>query len=303
MIPHLHAATDSRCTSLSTFHCTASATGRTGCCLLLYTCKDCAGEDIIELFQRIKSAVSGNDGPDLLDEPTLRRQIVEGILALRQRGPRGIDRLPPVVEVRVTVAAARSLSVVRGYVDAPAFDQEVGAALANRLVGPGATVPMRLFAVSQGQADEPSAVLVREAEGGVWALLRIEGGDRDGAQVLIAGDRPRYYLGRGAWHGSREAPANDIIVSHADRFVSRRAAVLQRAGSGLEITSRDQGEMLAVVRADGQRQRPTHARSGRLRLGAGDRIELNDGGRQRITLYLERPSTAPAPAAQSQQKP
>jgi hypothetical protein len=236
----------------------------------------------------------------LLDEPTLRQRIVERILALRQRGPRGIDQLPPVVAVCITVAWQRSVAVVRGYVDDPSFDDEVGAALANRLVGVGATVPMRLYEVRSSEAPDPAAgasvtgtnsVTVSEAAGGAWASLRIQGGDRDGDVLSIAGNRPRYHLGRGDWHGDSEAPANDLVVSQGDRFISRRSAVLRRAGSGLEIASLDQGEFLVVVRADGRRIRPTHARSGRVRIAIGDRIELTDGQRQRVILHVERPST------------
>ena len=237
----------------------------------------------------------GKDDPDLLDEPTLRQLIVERTLALRQRGRRGIDQLPPVVAVQVTVAADRSVAAVRAYLDDPAFDDEIGAALANRLVGLGAAVPTRLYAIEGG---DRSAVSVREAAAGAWAVLRVEGGDRDGATLSLTGNRPRYHLGRGPWHGEGEAPANDLMVSDGDRFVSRRAAVLRRAGSGLEIAALDQGEYLAIVRADGRRIRPTHARSGRVRLAIGDRIELSDGERQRVVLHVERPAAeAPAPAS------
>lgn len=252
------------------------------------------GALIIGILDRIKQAVAGSDGdtghvdPDGLDEATLRQTIVERILMMRQRGPMGIDQLPRVIEVTVEVADDRSVDVVRGYVDDPGFDDEIGAALANRLVGVGASVPMRLFTVGRATSTR---VTVKEADGGAWARVRIEGGDRDGTVVDIAGDRPRYHLGRGDWHGDGEAPANDIVLSKNDRFVSRRAAVLRRAGSGLEIASLDQGEFLIVVRPNGQRLRPTHARTGRIRIGIGDALELTDGGRQRIVAHLERRAT------------
>ncbi len=238
-------------------------------------------------MNRIKQAVAGNDdgSADSLDEATLRQTLVERILALRQRGPMGVDQLPQVVEVTISVSDDRSVDVVRGYVDDPGFDDEVGAALANRLVGVGANIPLRLYTVERAGK---TSIAVHEADGGAWAQMRIEGGDRDGVRVAIAGDRPRYHLGRGDWHGDGEAPANDIIVSDGDRFISRRAGVLRRAGSGLEITSLDQGEFLVVIRPNDQRLRPTHARSGRIRLAIGDRIELTDGRRQRIVLHLER---------------
>lgn len=245
------------------------------------------GRNVIGFLDRIKQAVGGSAGsdPDRLDEATLRQTIVEQILALRQRGPLGIDQLPPVVETVIAVASDRSVGVVRSYVDDPGFDDEVGAALANRLVGVGAALPLRLYTVRRAAT---TGIEVREARAGAWAELRVEGGDRDGAVVAITGDRPRYHLGRGAWHGDGEAPPNDIVVSEGDRFVSRRAAVLRRAGSALEITSFDQGEFLLVVRPDGKRIRPTHVPGGRVRLSIGDRIELTDGDRQAIVLHLER---------------
>ncbi len=207
-----------------------------------------------------------------------------------------------MVSVTITVPQERSVAVVRGYVDDPAFDDEVGAALANRLVGVGAAVPMRLYDVGSPPPDSPqkddergtvqptaSTVTVREAAGGAWACLRIEGGDRDGEVIPIAGNRPRYHVGRGDWHGDSEAPANDLVISNGDRFISRRSAVLRRAGSGLEVASLDQGEFLVVVQPDGRRIRPTHARTGRVRIATGDRIELTDGERQRVVLHVERP--------------
>ena len=242
--------------------------------------------DVIGFLDRIKQVVAGDDGDsDNLDEATLRQTIVERILTLRQRGPLGVDQLPQVVEVSIAVANDRSVDVVRAYVDDPAFDDEIGASLANRLVGLGASIPLRLFTVGRAAT---TTIAVHEAQGGAWAQLRIEGGDRDGEVVAIAGDRPRYHLGRGTWHGDGEAPLNDVVISSGDRYVSRRTGVLRRAGSGLELTSLDQGEFLIVLRPSGQRVRPTHARSGRIRISIGDRIEVTDGGRQRIVLHLER---------------
>lgn len=226
-----------------------------------------------------------------------------------------MDQLPPVVSVEITVPWERSVAVVRGYVDDPVFDDEVGAALANRLVGVGAAVPMRLYEVRTNATPAPSedgtrrgpppgtsSVRVREAAGGAWACLRIEGGDRDGEVIPIAGNRPRYHVGRGEWHGDSEAPANDLVISRGDRFISRRSAVLRRAGSGLEVASLDQGEFLVVIQPDGRRIRPTHARSGRVRITTGDRIELTDGERQRVVLHVERPQ-APAEESTAENEP
>lgn len=211
--------------------------------------------------------------------------MVDGILALKQRRRDGVEILPPAVAVRIGVGGG-SVAVVRQMVDDPAFDRDVGADLENRLVGGGAlSLPLRHYRIRR--ADEPR-VTVEEAAGEAFFRLEIEGGDRGGEALSLPATAAAWRLGRGRWHGGDEMLANDLVVCHRQRFVSRRAAVLHRAGSSLEVESLDQGDFLLVLSADGRRMRPTHVPRRRVRVRPGDVIEFNDGGAQAIRLRLHR---------------
>ena len=74
------------------------------------------------LLDRLRSLVDSDS--DSLDRPDLRRQVVDGILALRRRGQRGVEVLPLSVKIAVTVGEG-SVEVVRRFVDEPDFDAEI----------------------------------------------------------------------------------------------------------------------------------------------------------------------------------
>ena len=186
--------------------------------------------------------------------------------------------------VAIRVPANR-LEVVRRLVDEPIFDQDVADDLLNRLVGPMArSLPVRHYDLDI--ADEAS-ITVEPATERPLLYLVIEGGDRDGQHLPLIPKTRLWHLGRGPWHRSQTV-ANDLVVCDEDRFVSRRAALLHLAGSGLEIEALDQGDCLVVLRSDGRRVRPTHVPSGRVRIGPGDTLELHDGGEHRVRLLLVR---------------
>jgi len=219
---------------------------------------------------------------DQLDRPNLRRQVVEGILRLKQRGRRGVEALPPAIAITITVGEG-SVGVVRRFVDAPEFDREIEAELLNRLVGVRAeALPVRAYTVETGPR---SVVTVSEATAGILGFLVVEDGDAAGRVFSIRADRAEHRLGRGAWHGDGGLP-NDIVASEAARFVSRRAAVVERVGSGIMVRALDQGDCLIVVRSDGRRVRPVNTRAQRVKLEFGDQIELTDGGSQQVRLRL-----------------
>lgn len=236
----------------------------------------------------------GLSGRDALDRPSLRRRTVQAILELRQRGSQGGDALPRAVRVVVDVAAG-SREVVQGFVDDPAFDREVGAELLNRLAGLGSdSLPNRTYVVTAGGDGEPA---VRAAEAGDEPshYLWIDSGDLQGKAVPLKAGQDSYRLGRGTWHGSQGSQPNDVVLTENEQFVSRRAAVMERSGTGYLLTALDQGEFLTVRRADGQRVRPFRVRGGRVPVGPGDRIELDNGGDDKkpgqahrsISLHIE----------------
>ena len=242
------------------------------------------------LMDTLKSLVRAADGDasaDQLDRPNLRREVVGGLLALKRRGHRGVEALPPAATVTITVGAG-SLEVVRRFVDDPLFDQEIDAELLNRLVGARQdALPIRRYII---QAGSRTAVVVAESSGGVSAWIALP----DGAAVPLSAERREYRLGRGPQHGDAGLP-NDICLDDALRFVSRRAAIIERAGSGLMLRALDQGECLLVVRPDGSRTRPANTRSRRVRLMPGDQIELTDGAAQSVCLSVL--EAAPTPTS------
>jgi hypothetical protein len=223
-------------------------------------------------------ADAGLSGRDGLDRPSLRRLAVQEILRLRQRGAKGSDTLPRAVRVIVDVGPA-SREVVQGFVDDPSFDREVGAELSNRLAGMGAdSLPFRSYRVIATEDATEPAVRAVEAGDEPAHWLYIDSGDRRGEVVPLEAGQASYRLGRGPWHGSQGSQPNDVVLTEKEQFVSRRAAVLERSGTGYLLTSLDQGEFLTVQRADGRRIRPFRVRGGRVPVGPGDRIELDNGG-------------------------
>jgi hypothetical protein len=229
-----------------------------------------------------------SSGTHVLDHPTLLRAAEDGILALRRHGDAGRDVFPPGVRVRITVREG-SVETVRGFVTHPGFDQELHAALLNRLVHSGAALPVRTYEVSRGDTD---AVEVVEDTAAIVAVLVIEGGNRAGDRFAVENVRREWRIGRGRWHDDEERVANDIVLTDDEKYVSRAAAVLRRGGALLEVATRKQGDCLVVHRSDGTQVRPANIASGWCPLEVGDCVELHDGRSTGLRLRVVAPPRA-----------
>ncbi|HEV8253270.1 MAG TPA: FHA domain-containing protein [Vicinamibacteria bacterium] len=236
----------------------------------------------------LKELITGlRGGEGELGHPDLLRKVVDGILKLRRHGDRGMEFLPPEVEVRIGVAEG-GLQVLQRWVNDPAFDREVEAALKNRLVRThDDALPVRRYVV---EASPHSTVVVKERQPRGFQL-RVESGDRAGTVFPLPADRRDLLLGRSAWHGDDQQVANDIVISENERAVSRRAARLHRTGASFELQSLDQREALSVLRPDGTRLRPALSASGRVPVKPGDLIEFTDGAKPVAVLKLEETET------------
>ncbi len=231
---------------------------------------------------KLKSLLGGvMDGE--LGHPDLLRKVVDGVSKLKRHADRGVEVLPPEVEVHITVGEG-SVQVIERFVNDPAFDREVEAALRNRLVRARENrMPVRRYFV---QAGKRTQVSVKEAPPKAYHL-KVEGGDRNGSTYNLPGDKRVFLVGRGAWHGDDRQVANDVVVSETEKAISRRAARLHRVSGNFEIEALDQNEALVVARPDGQRLRPALAASGRVPVQPGDVIEFTDGAKTVLTLRLE----------------
>jgi hypothetical protein len=219
-----------------------------------------------------------------MSRDNLVRMVVDRIVALREYGKHGEHALPPEVALDVTAPPER-VELLRRFVDDPGFDREVEDELLNRLVGfQRDELPLRLYSVVAG---EPAGVVATGRKGALAVKLTVAGGDRDGAALVISPGQKAIRLGRGQWHGPDQQERNDLIVSNADPFVSRRAGRLRRTGAVWEVESLDQGECLVVHRLDGTRQRPHHTPTRWVTVRSGDTIEFNDGADRVIRVGLE----------------
>ena len=231
---------------------------------------------------KLKSLLGGvADGE--LGHPDLLRKVVDGISKLKRHADRGVEVLPPEVEVHITVGEG-SVQVIERFVNDPAFDREVEAALQNRLVRAREDrMPVRRYFVKSGKR---TLVTVKETPPRSYQL-RIEGGDRNGTAVPLPGEKRVFLLGRGPWHGDDQQIANDVMVSESEKAISRRAARFHRSSGTFELESLDQSEALIVTRPDGQRLRPALSASGRVPVHPGDVIEFTDGAKTVLTVRLE----------------
>jgi len=172
----------------------------------------------------LKSLLGGvMDGE--LGHPDLLRRVVDGIAKLKRHADRGVEVLPPEVEVHITVGEG-SVQVIERFVNDPAFDREVEAALRNKLVRAREDrMPVRRYFVKAGKRTQVTA---KESPPKAYQL-KIEGGDRAGNAIPMQGDKRVFLVGRGPWHGDDQQVANDVIVSETEKAVSRRAAISEEA--------------------------------------------------------------------------
>lgn len=231
-----------------------------------------------EMKRRLSDDASDGD----LDRPDLLRQVVRGVLAMRRRGSGGEEVFPAGVLVRVTTPG--SLETLRAWVTDPTFEADVEARLVNELARPG-DLPVRRYLI---EAGEKNAVSLSEDAAPTIAVIVVEGGDRDGDRYPVGANRREWRVGRGRWHTENRLP-NDIILSEGARWVSRAAAVLRRSGALFEVESREQGEFVVVLPAQGAPQRPAMTATRRVPVRLGDRIEFHDGKEARISLSVRAP--------------
>jgi hypothetical protein len=230
----------------------------------------------------LKSLLGGvMDGE--LGHPDLLRKVVDGIAKLKRHADRGVEVLPPEVEVYVTVGEG-SVQVIERFVNDPSFDREVEAGLRNKLVRAREDrMPVRRYFVKAGKRTQ---VTVKESPPKTYQL-KVEGGDRNGNRIPMPGDKRVFLVGRGPWHGDDQHVANDVVVAESEKSISRRAARLHRVSGNFELEALDQGEALVVCHADGQRLRPALSASGRVPVQPGDVIEFTDGAKTVLTVRLE----------------
>jgi hypothetical protein len=222
-------------------------------------------------------------GGDEVGWDDLVTRAVDTIATLAHYGARG--EVIFAAEVSVTLAVPeRSVEVVRGFVDDPRFDREIGAALANRCDVTASLLPLRDYVVTVG--DRPG-VSVAEQAPRPWELA-VEGGDLAGRILVLPGGATQLAFGRGEWHGGEGQVRNDLVVCERTSFVSRRAGSLQRSGHLLEVAALDQGDLLLVRRSSGEVVRPARTASGRVVVHPGDAIELADGLGDGVRLIVRR---------------
>lgn len=232
---------------------------------------------ILRTFRKI---LGGGRGETSRDD--LIGRVVEEILTFKTFGVRGVEIFPASLGIRVNV---RAPELTRAFVEDPSFDREIEASLLNRMATPNReALPLRRYIVERAEDD---SVVVEELRASDAALLRVDGGDLDGARIPLPSSARELRLGRGPWHGPDARIRNDLVITESLPWISRAAAVLHRSGPTLEIESRDQGECLAVLRPDGRRVRPHMTASGRQALRPGDAIELSDGAASSLRLWLE----------------
>lgn len=217
----------------------------------------------------------------------LMAQVVDRLAASAQWGARGEVTFPPALLVEVAVPEV-NVEVARRFLSDPRFDREAGAALANRCDVAASALPAREYDVVAAKRGVAASVLVREQAARSWQLL-VQGGDLDG-QVLIvpaASSGPRELgFGRGGEGG--KASAGELVICERTAFVSRRAGALSQSGAQLEVAARDQGDLLAVRRPDGELVRPARTARGKVLLREGDVIEIGDGRGEQVRLVVQR---------------
>lgn len=211
-------------------------------------------------------------GSDEVGWDDLVRRVVRAIAPLGRYAQRGRRAFPPDVAVEIEVDGG-DLEIVRGFLEDPQFDAEVGASLANVCDCEPSTLPLREYAV---HASDRHRVRAMPGLPRAWSV-EVAGGDLSGSTVTLPTGLREIRFGRGEWHGTDQHVRNDIVVCRESQFVSRRAGRLTHAGHHLEVEALDQGDSLLVRRETGEVIRPARTAKGRVVIRAGDAIELAGG--------------------------
>jgi len=212
----------------------------------------------------------GPGGPD-----ELRRRVVEALLVHQGGGARGRASFPPALEVTVTVPADQVARVER-MTDDPSFDPSVADRLLNELARASRDdLPVRVYAVVDG---DRLAVVAEPTDEGAGVALFVLDGDRAGERLVLPLTEEELRIGRGPNHGPADAVANDLVVTATEKWVSRAAATIRRAGAAAILKVVDQGEDLVGGDGAGGRKRPARTRERSVRVERGDVIELRDPG-------------------------
>jgi hypothetical protein len=226
----------------------------------------------------------------------LVRQTVAAMLTLRHRGERGRDVFPSEIEVLIR-AAPGNLEVIRNFVADIAFDHDVEAALANRLVqSTPEELPTRRYVVVEATAPgtEPF-VMARPSTTPTEYELHVTVGDCQGHTAPIPIGMRLMVFGRREKVTTFDELPIDLPIPTQNASVSRRAGRLHRAGGRFEIEALDQRRNLLLRRPGEVRERlPFNSSTKRLPLEPEvDEIVLTDErGRDALVLKLRRSTAA-----------
>lgn len=223
---------------------------------------------------KLRKALDGvsGAGSDLTREDAVAR-CTEALLKLRGFAGRR-DVFPGRAEITLTVPAEQ-VEITRAFVVDPSFDREVAGRVANELANPGA-LPVRSYRVKRG--DKVSATA--SAAAARLFALRWEDATRP-----LPTAKAEIFVGRGAWHGSSELIANDVVLPEI-AAISRNALKLFPLGDGFEVEAAGQDRYVAVVEPGGARRRPAFSSTGRITLREGDALEFSDGKAAVFTATL-----------------
>jgi hypothetical protein len=232
----------------------------------------------------LKGWLTGGD--DELGWDDVVARIAAAIAERRQFGRKGESVFPAQVHVTVYAPAAR-IEVLRGFLDEPELDRRVQSELANTCDCEPSALPVCAYAAAE--ADRFDVRIEDRAGTAAWEI-EVSGGDQAGARLAVPAGKRELRFGRGEWHGGDGQIRNDLVVSHKDEFVSRRAGRLVRVGHAFEVEALDQGDFLIVHRAGETSVRPARSASGRAALRSGDEIELSSGTGRAVRLTFRRVS-------------
>ncbi len=219
----------------------------------------------------------------------MRSMAVARILQQKAYDPAGVEMFPPFLSVLFLVGTGPAATAQR-FADDPAFARDVREALLNRLTrATPASLPMLEFRAVPADRD---GVEIDDSPTAMPDELYLLASDHgapytwDDDSLDLPTGRRVFTLGRGPWHGRGDQQRNDLQLPTSARFVSRRAARLERCGSRLIVTALDQDDRLCVL-WNGRTVRPARVPSGRAEIGMEGRIEiLGDAEEEHLVLKV-----------------